>query len=153
MMNRGYYFRNYKENDFEFLARLKESCFRKYVENLYGWDDLVQEKYLREFIEKYQKNIQIIQQGKIAIGIFVYYLNQNKECQIDLLAILKKYQNKGIGMNILRTRVRKNQENGIPTILKIYKDNPAIRLCEKIGFKIYEETDHCYWMRYMGETF
>ena len=56
---------------------------------------------------------------------------------INEISILKKYQNKGIGRKILEEQLKENQKSGIRTILQVFKDNPAKKLYEQLGFKVY----------------
>ena len=43
-------------------------------------------------------------------------------------------------------QLKKNHSKGIRTILQVFKDNPAKSLYEKLGFKVYGETETHYQM-------
>lgn len=65
---------------------------------------------------------------------------------INEISILKKYQNKGIGREILEKQLKENHQKKIRTILQVFKENPAKSLYEQLGFKIYGETQTHYKM-------
>jgi len=43
-------------------------------------------------------------------------------------------------------KLKENKQKGIRTILQVFKDNPAKSLYEKLGFKVYGETETHYQM-------
>ena len=43
-------------------------------------------------------------------------------------------------------KLKENHEKGIRTILQVFKDNPAKKLYEQLGFKVYGETETHYQM-------
>ena len=65
---------------------------------------------------------------------------------INEISILKESQNKGIGKKILEEQLKENHEKGIRTILQVFKDKPAKKLYEQLGFKVYRETETHYQM-------
>ncbi len=80
------------------------------------------------------------------IGIYAVHTTQDGDLFINEVSILKEYQNKGIGKKILKEQLKENHEKGIRTILQVFKDNPAKRLYEQLGFKVYGETETYYQM-------
>ena len=65
---------------------------------------------------------------------------------INEISILKEYQNEGLGRRILEEKLNYNRKNKIRTILQVFKENRAKELYEKLGFKVYEETQTHYKM-------
>lgn len=80
------------------------------------------------------------------VGVYAIHTTENGDLFINEISILKEYQNKGLGRKILEEQLKENQKKGIRTILQVFKDNPAKRLYEKLGFKIYGETETHYQM-------
>lgn len=137
----------YEDKDFDELHQIKKECFKWYVEKIYGWDDEIQIKYSKEFIEKYRQYINVIKYGNKKIGIFTNYIDENNESVISLFFIDKEYQNLGIGGSILKDQLNIDIKNNRNTILQVFKENRARFLYNKMGFKVYEETEHHYKMR------
>ena len=79
-------------------------------------------------------------------GVYASHITENGDFFINEISLLKEYQGKGIGRNILEKQLEENRKNNIRTILQVFKDNPAKRLYERLGFKIYGETETHYQM-------
>ena len=128
-----YSFRNCTVNDFDFLFELKKQNFKWYVDKIWGWKDDEQKERLKQDLEEHLSHKRII-------------LIENGDLFINEISILREYQNKGIGRKILEEQLKENQSKGIRTILQVFKDNPAKSLYEKLGFKVYGETETHYQM-------
>ena len=63
---------------------------------------------------------------------------------INELYLDKDYRRKGIGTNIL-TNILNNNSN---VYLWVYKENPAVNLYKKLGFKIKETIETRYFMKF-----
>lgn len=143
----GYTFRKYEDKDLEYLYQTKKDLFKWYVEIAYGpWDDNFQMNFFIDFVKEKRKYIKVIMYENKTIGMFTNYINENNEDLIDLFYIDKKYQGKGIGTQILKEQLKQDEENNVNTVLQVFKDNPAKRLYEKMGFKIYDQTEYHYKM-------
>ena len=92
-------------------------------------------------------NIKVIVYDNKKIGVFTNYIDENTESVISLFYIDKNFQNKGIGTNILKEQLKKDKFENRNTILQVFKQSKARFLYERLGFKIYEETDSHYKMR------
>ncbi len=81
----------------------------------------------------FSRYVAYIEDKKI-VGYINYYLIYDR-CEIANFNVLQAYQNKGIGTKLIKYVI--NYLNGkINNItLEVRKDNPAIRLYEKMGFK------------------
>jgi ribosomal protein S18 acetylase RimI-like enzyme len=60
---------------------------------------------------------------------------------IDKLYIDPAFQNRGIGAQVLRQRVREAAERGLPTKLSVLTTNPAQKFYEREGFSVEAETE------------
>ena len=65
---------------------------------------------------------------------------------IEEINILKEYQNYKIGSRILTNQLEENASKGIVTKLRVFKNNPAKNLYERLGFKVYKEIETHYYM-------
>lgn len=141
-----YTFRDCTLDDFDFLFDLKKQNFKWYVDKIWGWIDDEQKKRLEDDLNNHlsHKKIIIIE-GKKA-GVYASHITENGDFFINEISLLKEYQGKGIGKRILEKQLKQNKEKKIRTILQVFKDNPAKKLYEKLGFKIYGETQTHYLM-------
>ncbi len=141
-----YSFRNCAVNDFDFLFELKKQNFKWYVDKIWGWKDDEQKERLKQDLEEHLAHKRIILIDNKPVGIYVVHITENGDLFINEISILREYQNKGIGRKILEEQLKENQSKGIRTILQVFKDNPAKSLYEKLGFKVYGETETHYQM-------
>ena len=56
------------------------------------------------------------------------------------------YKRQGIGTQILKEQLLADKKSNIDTVLQVFKENPAKKLYEKVGFEVYDETDTHYKM-------
>ena len=141
-----YSFRNCTLEDFDFLFNLKKENFKWYVDKIWGWKDDDQKERLKQDLKEHLNHKRIILVDDKPIGIYAVHTTQDGDLFINEISILKEYQNKGIGKKILEEQLKENHEKGIRTILQVFKDNPAKKLYEQLGFKIYGETETHYQM-------
>lgn len=65
---------------------------------------------------------------------------------IEEIYLLEQYRNKGIGRDIITNTINEYNKS---IYLWVYKDNEkAIKLYERLGFKITEETETRFFMKY-----
>lgn len=141
------YFVEYKDEYFECLYDMKKQAFRWYVEIIYGpWVDEDQIKFFKEHINNYRNNIKIIKYNNEIIGLYTNYMNENNENFVGLFYLRADFRGKGIGTKVLQEQLKIDKENKVNTTLQVFKQNPARFLYEKVGFEIYEETEHHYKM-------
>ena len=155
-----YSFRNCTLEDFDFLFKLKKENFKWYVDKIWGWKDNDQKEdedknthkehnqkeRLEQDLKEHLNHKRIILVDDKPVGIYAVHTTQDGDLFINEISILKEYQNKGIGKKILEEQLKENHEKGIRTILQVFKDNPAKKLYEQLGFKVYGETETHYQM-------
>lgn len=144
-----YSFRNCTLDDFDFLFELKKQNFKWYVDKIWGWKDDEQKERLKQDLQEHLAHKRIIVIDNKVAGVYVVHTTENGDLFINEISILKEYQNKGIGRKILEEQLKENRQKGIRTILQVFKDNPAKSLYEKLGFKVYGETETHYQMENM----
>lgn len=132
--------------DIDFLFELKKQNFKWYVDKIWGWDDKDQMQRLRQDLSEHLEHKRIILVDGKMIGVYAIHITDNGDLFINEISILKDYQNKGIGSKILKEQLLENHQKGIRTILQVFKDNPAKKLYEQLGFKVYGETETHYQM-------
>lgn len=150
--NMKYSFRDCTIEDFDFLFELKRQNFKWYVDKIWGWREEEQKERLRQDLEKHLSHKKIIKIDNKPIGVYAVHRTADGDLFINEISILKEYQKKGIGRNILENQLEENHQKGIRTILQVFKDNPAKRLYEQLGFKVYGETETHYQMENVKEV-
>ena len=83
------------------------------------------------------------------IGVFAVDESYKGESYISEISLNKEYQNKGIGTDILNNLLIKNKQKGLKTKLKVFKNSPAKKLYERLGFSVYGENESHYQMEKM----
>ncbi len=141
-----YSFRNCTLDDFDFLFQLKKQNFKKYVDKFWQWDDEEQKQRLRKDLEEHLPHKKIIVVNNKMIGVYAVHITEDGDLYINEISILKEYQNKGIGRKILEKQLEENDKKKMRTVLQVFKGNSAKNLYEKLGFKVYGETESHYQM-------
>ncbi|MDE7249154.1 MAG: GNAT family N-acetyltransferase [Lachnospiraceae bacterium] len=138
-----YNFRKCKETDLDFILKLKEKCFRWYIEKIYGWDEDKQLEFTKKEMCENLSDMKIIQVEGQDVGLFTFIQEENGDCLIGMFAILPEYQNHGLGTKILKDTISEHPNKRF--YLKTYQENPARFLYERVGFHKYDETD-THWL-------
>jgi len=141
-----YSFRNCTLDDFDFLFQLKKQNFKKYVDKFWQWDDEEQKQRLRKDLEEHLPHKKIIVVNNKMIGVYAVHITEDGDLYINEISILKEYQNKGIGRKILEKQLEENNKKKMRTVLQVFKGNSAKNLYEKLGFRVYGETESHYQM-------
>ena len=99
------------------------------------------EEEIRENLEDYK----IIEDNdKNIIGIFALFDYDDGKL-LDTIYVINSSRKKGIGTKIIKNIILNNYQ---PIYLWVYKSNKlAVKLYEKLNFKIKEETDTRYFMK------
>lgn len=138
MENQKYYFRNVEKKDYEFIYQVKKEAYQKYVEQYFGsWVEVQQREYFKTFIETYKEGTLIIALDEHDIGFYNGTALEDGY-EIGNICIIPEYQNRGIGTAILKELLSKNADKTVS--LQYFKDNPAGRLYERLGFRRIGET-------------
>jgi len=99
------------------------------------------EEEIRENLEDYKI---IEDEDKNVIGIFALFDYDDGKL-LDTIYVINSSRKKGIGTKIIKNIILNNYQ---PIYLWVYKSNKlAVKLYEKLNFKIKEETDIRYFMK------
>ena len=140
----NYTVRKYKNIDYEFIYNTKKVVYKNYVEINYGkWDEEAQRQMYKNYIAEYANDINIIViDGKNA-GFYHYEILEDK-VELGNICIAPEFQGKGLGTTIINQILNENKHKNI--YLKVFKQNPAIRLYKRLGFENCEELEHHFKM-------
>jgi len=127
------------EDDSEFAFQVKKAAFRKYVDNVWGWDENEQRRLHERRFDA--QDVSIICVDGEAVG----YLSSSTETDhlhLNQIFILPEYQGKGIGAECTRLMLDEARRLGLPARLRVLKVNPRARaLYERFGFVRMGETE------------
>lgn len=141
-----YYLRQATWEDFDFLFELKRQNFKWYVDQIWGWKDDEQTQRLTEDLNQHLKDKKIIMIEGQPVGVYAMHITEQGDCFINEISLVEAYQKKKIGTEILRKQLEENRKQQRRTILQVFKENRAKELYERLGFKVYGETDTHYQM-------
>jgi len=84
---------------------------------------------------------------RILCGEVKGYGNIDNQTPEFAISLYKKYRNKGIGTALMKDMLELLKKHGYKrTSLAVQKDNYAVRMYEKVGFKIMKELEEEYLM-------
>ncbi len=127
------------ESDKEFLYSLNKVVYQDLVERTLGeWDEEFQREYFElkwensgyQIVEKDNKRI-----GTICVG------HESHQHTLKEIQLLPEFQKQGIGTNLIKTEIKLAEKAKIPLKLSLLKGNKALSLYEKLGFRVYSETE------------
>ena len=132
------------QNDISFLVSLRKKTMKQYIENT-GSAYLHEEQLKRIMYEFEFANIVVFNKNDIGL----LKLKKNDELwEIIQIQILPEYQNMGLGSSILKQIISESEQQKADVKLSVLKSNPALNLYKRNGFKIINEEDISYTMRY-----
>ena len=141
-----YHFRKATVDDFDFIFDLKKKNFKKYIEKYFEWNEEERKEMYYDTIKNYSGDYNIIVINNKNVGVFAIEELSEKECYISEISLDKEYQNSGIGTDILNNLLIENKQKGLKTKLRVFKNNPAKKLYERLGFSVYDENESHYLM-------
>ena len=140
MCNVEYYLKDAHVRDKAFIYQTKRESIKKYVEAIWGWDEANQSKYFEDDFALIT-NFKVIWFDDEAVGFLETY-ESDELVNITEIHINPAAQGKGIGSRIINDIVRKAKECSKKVTLGCFKENDrAIRLYQRLGFRITEETE------------
>jgi ribosomal protein S18 acetylase RimI-like enzyme len=130
-------------DDFDFLWALHQAAMHDYVDRTWCWDPAVQETHFAKSFDP--AALQIIHADGVAAG-YLSVKRQPESMHLAAIALEPGFQKRGIGTALLRTLMDEAAAGGLPVDLQVLKVNPARQLYERLGFRVYEETETHYRM-------
>lgn len=132
------------ESDIPILKNYKSKTIFEYAEQLSREEIDKINKYVEKHIPIQLENCKIIYTNNKKVGCLLVE-SKDDGILLDEIYLEENYRNKGIGTDIIKKLSSKNDI----IYLWVYKLNiKAISLYKKLGFKIIEETETRYYMKY-----
>lgn len=108
-----------------------------YIEIIYSWDEEDQAIKTKNEIKRNIDNMKIIEVNGKSIGITTFI--KNEDCyRVGLIMIHPDYQNRGLATSIITNYINVAKSENKRIVIKTYKNNPAKKLYQRLGFKIYD---------------
>lgn len=136
--------RQASHKDYDFLFDLHRAAMREYIEAIWGWHEDWQAEYFQKKFDPANRKIIVID-GEDA-GVVV--VEQRPEAlYLGLIELLPEFQGRGTGSVIVEQLKSEAFRKGQPLALHVLATNlPALRLYERLGFKIERQESIRYYM-------
>ncbi len=141
------------EKDIPFLKKVYFSTREEELKQVKDWNLNMKTAFLTQQFnaqhEYYQKNYTgakffVIEKNEEKIGRLYYVENFEETTRIIDIALLPKFQNKGLGTHILKGIFERAKEIQQPVTIHVESFNPAMNLYSKLGFQKISETNGVY---------
>lgn len=140
----NYKLENSNIKDIDKLIEYKKKTILEYANNLSKEELNKINNYINETVPNNIKDYKNIIINNNIVGC-ILLTNKDDGKLLDELYLEEDYRNKGIGTSIIKNIINTNNI----VYLWVYKDNTkAISLYKKLNFKVIEETDTRYYMKY-----
>src|SRR5262245_6692545 len=152
-MNQTLTLRPSTNDDRDLLYRIYASTRAEELAQV-DWDEAQKAAFLRMQFDAqhsyYHENypnaqFQVIMLGGDPAGR-LYLDRRSAEIRIVDIALLPEYRNHGIGSTLLRDILEEGQRAGLPVTIHVESFNPALRLYQRLGFRMVEDKGVYYFM-------
>ena len=145
-------FRPIAPEDREFLYRLYASTRAEELARV-PWDDEEKARFLRfqfEAQHRYYREqfpearFDLVLRGEAPIGR-LYVDRRQDEIRLIDIALLPEHRGAGLGGRLMRGVLAQAEAAGLPVQIHVERNNPAMRLYDRLGFQQVEEQG-VYWL-------
>jgi ribosomal protein S18 acetylase RimI-like enzyme len=133
----AYTLRAAENSDFAFARKLYLATMKTLLSQLGAWDREEFEKRIR--VSFRPDEFQIIVHGNEDIG-FLHLIETDTDIMIAQIHLIRPYRRRGIGTKILMEIIGRADADHKTMSLSAPRNNPAIHLYERLGFKISRDT-------------
>lgn len=131
-------------NDSDFFYQVKKTVLKKYIEEIWGWNEDFQIQFHKENFHVDETQIVIVDENNAGT---VEVKEDAERIFISSLYILPQYQHNGIGTAICNDYICKAEREKKRIELEVLKINiDAQRLYKRLGFTLTEKDDTKYFM-------
>lgn len=117
--------------DLDFIWRLRVATMKETISQSYGWDEEAQRGYAAESLRG-----KIVLVDEESVGV-ITLVDWGDQMHLVWMAILPSKQRQGLGGALIKYCQRQALEAGKPLTLQVLRNNPAVSLYERFGFKTY----------------
>jgi len=130
--------------DFDFARGLYFETMRSMIERLFGWNQATQEEKFTGWFKL--DEVSIITVDGVDAG-WIQQRADSGEIFLGSIYVVPTMQGKGIGTHVLRSLLASAKDQSKVLTLAVMKINPAIRLYERLGFRITHADEYKFYMR------
>jgi len=128
------------ESDLEITYLIKSNSLKLYIDKIWGWDESFQERFHKKYFSKESTDLIILDEKKIG---YIIMKESDEEIYIENILIDNRFQNLGIGTNIMKSIINKANSQRKTIRLQIFKINvKAKRFYINLGFNEISEKEH-----------
>lgn len=145
--------------DEEFLYRLYASTREEELAQT-GWDETQKAAFFRmqfdaqsSYYEEHYRGAEfsVILSNDLPAGR-LYVARWSEEIRIVDIALLPEHRGMGIGTRLLRNLISESEESGRPLSIHVERFNSALRLYERLGFRVTADKGVYLLMRRSAEA-
>ena len=135
------------DGDYAFAKETHHRAYRDLVLRQFGkWDDDAQDGFFDGIWENFPHTIILAEEEPVG---YCCISEEGSVLWIRELVICPEQQGKGIGTSILNKFIESGRNNRRSVQLNVMRSNSvAMRLYEKLGFRVYGENGTHYFLRY-----
>jgi ribosomal protein S18 acetylase RimI-like enzyme len=138
-----------RADEAETLYAIHRETMRDYVAQTYGaWDEADQAARFRErFTPGRYEAIEVT-------GQVIGYIDSAREpahWNLNNIRVAAEWQGRGIGSALIHALLARAADEGVPVELGVLRVNPARALYERLGFRVVEENETHFRMRWNAE--
>jgi ribosomal protein S18 acetylase RimI-like enzyme len=123
--------------DEEALYEIHRAAMREHVAAIWGWEEADQRARFRASFDAVHTSV-IIVSG--AVRGLLRLEDRGHELFLASIELAPEAQRAGIGSDIIRSILRDGAQRRVPVRLQVFRQNPARRLYERLGFHVVGET-------------
>ncbi len=127
------------QSDTEFARRVHHRAYHDIVVAQFGdWNETVQDRLFES--DWSTPGFEVITYEGVACG-YTCVEDREQDIHVRELALLPRFQGKGIGTSILQGAMERAAERNVPIRLGVLRKNRALQMYRKLGFEETSDTE------------
>lgn len=132
-----YSLRTATNEDLDFMFQLRRKTMKPFFENTIGWED--SKEFEKAIDELFNAKIVMVNNEKSGVLKIVH---KTDELHLHQMQIEPKYQNHGLGSELIRNTISQSESLHLPITLFVINSSPAKCLYARFGFVMKEDYGH-----------